>query len=120
MNNWTAKLHDGEQEKYSPHVSISDSDGCYIAQVKLTSVGYSGSLEDRKRTEGNAYLILAAPELFTALDQLVKYHTDENWRNEQESRADEVTDHNVSFLEVLVERAKDAIEKAQAFQYVEN
>lgn len=72
---WTIEIQDGmisgTDYKYSPQAFIKDSEGNYIASKHLTSVGYSGTEQDRKSDESVVKFLATAPELLEALEEIV-------------------------------------------------
>lgn len=75
---WTMEIIDGVQPDgyrytYYPHANIRVKNRP-VAQVRLTSVGYSGSEKDRETDEANVRLIAAAPELLEACEYVARWH----------------------------------------------
>lgn len=108
-DNWTMEADKHNNIRQEPAFGIFDERKYFVGSFR-TLVQDGKTIIDG---ETNAILASAAPEMLAVLCDLVRYHTDEEWRNEQESHANQVTDYNVTFLEVLIEKAKDAIVKAE-------
>lgn len=67
---------DGTSYKYVPEaciVSKQTGHNHYVASIRLASVGYSGTQENRNQDEKDAQLISAAPDLLEACQLLAAW-----------------------------------------------
>lgn len=77
--------------------------------------GYSTGfprVADYDETRANAHLIVAAPEMYAALANIVRYEQDPEFREHAERHASEATGGNVSAWQAFVLAAESALEKA--------
>jgi len=51
--------------------------------------------------------------LILRLERLIRYHDDPEWAKEKEEKAAEITDGNCSWLDVLLQEGRSAIEDAK-------
>ena len=106
---WTMKVDRNNQLRQNPDFDLWDDNGCYLGSFR-SLIRRRKTIVTAKPTQRSR---LPPPICLMVLADLVRYHTDEEWRDEQESHANKVTDGNVTFLDALIDKAKDAIAKAE-------
>lgn len=104
---WFISRDDRPNMEWNNHISSVE-----LPHITICFMTHDGTKENIW-AEANAHLIAAAPDMYEALFNLHRYHTDKEYRIKSEKDAEIATDGNVSQFEALADIARNVLAKAR-------